>query len=154
MRVAGNRELPPRFQRKQQQQQKDVHFSGELGPHTDSGYGVGPSPSGSMLVPMHGGAPFQQQSGTYSPMMPPMMIARNPGGSPVMAGKAAVATPAGGEDVSLRPVRNFAPLLKPNTPATLPRSAQSSSTTRAQVCVARIHVSFFFSVGRYTASSL
>jgi len=30
-------------------------------------------------------------------------------------------------------VRNFAPLLKPNTPAMLPRSAQSSSATRTQV---------------------
>jgi len=131
--MAGN--LPPRFQRKQQMQQKDAHFGGEVG-HSDSppGYGVVPSSSGSgsMSVPMHG-IPFQQPPGTYAPMMPPMMMSTstmggNPGSGP---GKSA----AGNEDVSLRPVRNFAPLLKPNTPAMLPRSAQSSSTTRTQVCI-------------------
>jgi len=135
--MAGNRELPPRFQRKQQMQQKDPHFVGEIG-HSDSppGYGGGPSSSGSgsMSVPMHG-VPFQQPGGMYAPMMPPMMMSTsmmggNPGGGPVMAGKSAA---AGNEDVSLRPVRNFAPLLKPNTPAMLPRSAQSTSTTRTQV---------------------
>ena len=133
--VAGNRELPPRFQRKQQMQQKDAHFGGEISQSDSlSGYGVGPSSSGtgSVSVPMQG-IPFQQPPGTYAPMMPPMMMGTsvmggNPG--PAMAGKSA----AGNEDVSLRPVRNFAPLLKPNTPAMLPRSAQSSSTTRAQVC--------------------
>jgi len=131
--MAGNRELPPRFQRKQQMQQKG---GGETG-HSDvpPGYGVIPSSSASSVsVPMHG-IPFQQPPGTYAPMMPPMMMGTsvmggNPGSGPAMPGKSA----AGSEDVSLRPVRNFAPLLKPNTPAMLPRSAQSSSTTRTQVC--------------------
>jgi len=136
--VAGNRELPPRFQRKQQMQQKDAHFGGETA-HVDSpsSYGVGPSSSGggTVSMPIHG-IPFQPPSGTYTPMMPPMMMGPsmmggNPGGGPALAGKSV--TPTGGEDVSLRPVRNFAPLLKPNTPAMLPRSAQSSSATRTQV---------------------
>ena len=143
--MIGNRELPPRFQRKQQMQQKDPHFAGVEAGASDtptSCYGVvvpSSSGSGSMSVPMHGML-FQQPPGTYAPMMPPMMMGApmtggNPtaGSSPVMAGKSAV--PAGNtEDVSLRPVRNFAPLLKPNTPAMLPRSAQSTSTARTQVC--------------------
>jgi len=137
--MTGNRELPPRFQRKQQMHQKDSHFAGEIS-HSDtsSGYIVSPSSSGSgsMSVPLHG-IPFQQPPGTYAPMMPPMMMGTavmggNPGsGGPAMTGKSA----AGNEDVSLRPVRNFAPLLKPNTPATLPRSAQSSSAVRTQVSI-------------------
>ena len=149
-RMVGNRELPPRFQRKQQQQLKDAHFAGESSPSdtATSGYGIViPSScgTGSTSVPMHGML-FQQPPGTYAPMMPPMMMgtammAGNPGGgSPVMAGKSPA--PAGTEDVSLRPVRNFAPLLKPNTPAMLPRSAQSSSTTRTQVCIIGIRDGF------------
>ena len=135
--MTGSRELPPRFQRKQQMQQKDVHLAGEA--ESASSYGVGPSSSGggSMAMPMHG-VLFQQPPGTYAPMMPPMMVGAsmtggNPGSSPATAGK--LSGPAGNEDVSLRPVRNFAPLLKPNTPAMLPRSAQSSSATRTQVCI-------------------
>jgi len=124
-------------------QQKDAHFGGELG-HSDaaSSYGVGPSSSGagSMSAPMHGML-FQQPPGTYVPMMPPMMMGGsmmggNPGSSPVTARKSTA--PAANEDVSLRPVRNFAPLLKPKTPAMLPYSAQSSSTTRPQVCIIAI----------------
>ena len=129
--MSGNRELPPRFQRKQQMQQKEAHYGAEVGrSESPSGYGGVPSSSssGSLSMPMHG-IPFQQPPGTYAPMMPPMMMGGNPGSGAVMTGKSA----AGSEDVSLRPVRNFAPLLKPNTPAMLPRSAQGSSTTRAQV---------------------
>ena len=148
-RVLGKHELPPRFQRKQQMQQKEAQVGSDMG-HSDSPlstYGVGPSSSspggGSMTVPVHG-VLLQPTPGTYQPMMPPMMMgtssmmAGNTGG-PVTAGK--LPTPTGSEDVSLRPVRNFAPLLKPNTPAMLPRSAQSSSAgTRTPVCILAIVV--------------
>jgi len=108
--VAGNRELPPRFQRKQQMQQKDAHFAAVEAGLSDaaSSYGVIPSSSGSgaTSVSMHG-VLFQQPPGTYAPMMPPMMMGTsvmpgNPGGGspPVTAGKSS--SPAGNATTATR----------------------------------------------------
>jgi translation initiation factor 4G len=128
----ASRELPPRFQRKQQQmQQKDPSFPSEdiTRSHSPSNFtstasSTPPSSGGHLhappAVPL---IPFQPVSGSYAPMMPPTLL-----GAPVpsVSGVAPKSTQSG-DDVSLRPVRNFAPLLKPNTPATLPKSALSSN---------------------------
>ena len=133
----GNRELPPRFQRKQQQKDTTI-ASAEAGrPQSPSSFsststGRCPSPTGQAV-------PFQPSAvgSSYMPMMPPMMIGH---GAPATSGPSRNG-PSMMNDVSLRPVRNFTPLLRPNTPGTLPKSAQSAHppvNNRMQVATAFI----------------
>jgi hypothetical protein len=75
--------------------------------------------------------PSTTMGGAYVPMMPPVMIGHAPGG---MVGPKS--GPGMADDISLRPMRNFTPVLRPNTPATLPKSAQSAhpqNNSRMQV---------------------
>jgi len=115
---AAGRELPPRFQRKQAQHMhpKDSAFP------DDADRSISPpnyQSSGPTVSPF--------QPGTYAPMMPPTIlggtqVTTTGAGAPSVPMKSSLSS----DDVSLRPARNFAPVLKPNTPATLPKSAQSS----------------------------
>lgn len=121
--LTGN--LPPRFLRKQQQmQQKEITFTTVEGGQTASQSSANncPSPPGHAMN-------FQssQTGSTYSPMMPPNMLGHSTTSSGSPIGTAGFKqSPGLADDINLRPMRNYTPLLRPNTPATLPKSAQSA----------------------------
>lgn len=127
MLTVGNRELPPRFQRKQQQlQQKDQTFSA-----TDVGHSQSPPNFAAMQcadTSLYPGAfhPGATDIGSFGPMIPPAVNNVGVAQGPVATGNHRVNANSASDDVSLRPARNFTPLLKPNTPAALPKSVQST----------------------------
>jgi hypothetical protein len=153
---SGNRELPPRFQKKQQQQQmqqKDSIVSSESG-RPQSPASLSTLSAGGSSSPQ--GLPMSFQSttmgGAYVPMMPPVMLGHAPGG---MVGPKSA--PGMTDDISLRPMRNFTPILRPNTPATLPKSAQSAhpqTNNRMQVSNACVLTDAFDSIIEFFSCNL
>lgn len=144
----GGREVPPRFQKKnqQQQQQKDSGLSDSASPGSHS---PPPAPSGQQQQQQGPMAPNRphlvRPPPNMNPYMPPM--GSYPAAMGIMTGSGPVAPMSmmgggGGrgsgsglkasqnaDEISLRPMRgSFVPMLRPNVPSMLPRSAQSAHT--------------------------
>lgn len=132
----GGRELPPRFQKKQQLQKEPPANDGPPSishsptPPTSAPSGQ-PGPMGPPPRPPHLVGPTSGMGGPYIPMGPySSSLAMMQGSGPMSlmaAGGGGMKAGQNSDDISLRPLRNsFMPLLRPNTPAMLPRSAQSA----------------------------
>lgn len=139
----GGRELPPRFQKKQQQQQKESAMNESSSPGSHS---PPPAPSGQQ-GPMAPTRPhLVRPSPAMGPYMPPMVSYQSAMGMMTGSGPVAPMSMMGGggggggsggglktsqnvDEISLRPMRgSFVPMLRPNVPSMLPRSAQSAQT--------------------------